>query len=142
MASQPISFYALSVELLRSGQTIRFTPTGDSMYPTIKDGEPVIVEPLAPAQVRRGDIVLYQTARGVIAHRVISIERQDGALRFRLRGDASQRCDQPVAASQVLGKVVAVERQGKRRELVSLRAKLFHTLIASLRRSKLRWLRR
>jgi hypothetical protein len=92
------------------------------MYPTIKDGEMITVEPVVPSQVKRGDILLHHNGRGVIAHRVVRIARkkplltpQDSVLGtfFILRGDASSICDEPVEADQVLGKVVSVEQNGR-----------------------------
>jgi hypothetical protein len=51
-------FADVSTELLRSGQGIRFRAPGRSMYPTIKEGETITVQPVAPSVVRRGDIIL------------------------------------------------------------------------------------
>ena len=46
------------------------------MHPTICDGEMINVEPVLPSQVRHGDIILYRSARGITAHRVIHIQRE------------------------------------------------------------------
>ena len=43
------------------------------MHPTIRDGEAITVEPVAPCAVKCGDILLYRGARRVIAHRVVAI---------------------------------------------------------------------
>ncbi len=150
--SPPDVFSDVSAELLRRGARVRFRATGRSMQPTILEGEAITVEPVAPAAVTRGDILLYRWERGVIAHRVIRIERtNDGAVTqpsvlsppssvlgaqssvlspqssFTLRGDASLSCDTPVQPEQVIGKVVAVERGGRRIDLASRRAKLRRT---------------
>jgi hypothetical protein len=91
------------------------------MYPTIKDGEMITVEPVVPSQVKRGDILLHYNGRGVIAHRVVRIGRKKALFNtqysvldtfFILRGDASSTSDEPVEADQALGKVVSVERNG------------------------------
>ena len=42
------------------------------------------------------------------------IQFSDDVLHFVLRGDASTTCDDPVKVEQVLGKVVAIEREGCR----------------------------
>ncbi len=136
--SPPDVFSDVSAELLRRGARVRFRATGRSMQPTILEGEAVTVEPVAPAAVTRGDIVLYRWERGVIAHRVIHIESkkaeavtQPSVLSppscFILRGDASLSCDTPVQPEQVIGKVVAVERGGRRIDLASRKAKLRRT---------------
>ena len=91
------------------------------MYPTILNDDVITVEPIKPTTVRTGDIVLYQVQESLIAHRVVRIEydsdtfsdSQSSVLSpqsyFILRGDASPACDAPVAAEQVLGKVVFIE---------------------------------
>lgn len=118
-------FLDVSTELLRAGYSVRFRPGGHSMHPTIKNGQAVTVEPVNALAVKRGDIILYRTDRGVIAHRVISIEKIEEVNRtFILRGDTSISCDKPVKSEQILGKVVAVERAGRSINLSSRRAKI------------------
>ena len=127
----------LMAELLSAGTSVRFRPNGRSMYPSIQDGEVVAVEPVEPSDVKRGDIVLYrfdrstptQSSSGVIAHRVVQVNRSKGsqdALVFRLQGDASSSCDEPVEARQILGRVVRVERNGRSVALASRGAKTWH----------------
>ena len=118
-------FLEVSTDLLSQGYSVRFRPGGHSMHPTIRDGEAVTVEPVEPGKVERGDIVLYRTTGGVIAHRVMRIERrEDRPEVFHLRGDASTSRDAPVRAEQILGRVVSVERMGRTISLVNLRAKI------------------
>ena len=110
-------------------------------------------QPVQPPAVRTGDIVLYRTEAGVIAHRVIRIERRnpcsEAPLRaeeqiskprhspsqstelsphqlFFLRGDASENCDRPIEGEQILGKVVSVERDGRLIDPYSLNAKVMY----------------
>ena len=118
-------FQEISTELLTRGHRIRFRAEGKSMHPTIRDGEVINVAPVAPYDVRRGDILLYRSAKSVIAHRVVAIvnpqspffSAQSSTLSphysFILRGDASDSCDEPVEAERLMGKVVAVEREGR-----------------------------
>jgi hypothetical protein len=108
-------FTETSVELLRGGKSVRFRAPGWSMHPTIRDGEAITVQPVQPAAVKRGDIVLYRCDRGVVAHRVVRIEKRagDNPL-YVLRGDGPGAVDEPVEPAQVLGRVVSVERAGVR----------------------------
>ena len=60
---------------------------------------------------------------------------------FILRGDASGRCDEPITAGQVLGKVVSVERNGRRIGLHSRKApisRIARVWASRLKRSILR----
>jgi len=94
------------------------------MHPTIWEGEAITVEPVDPSGVKRGDILLYRSCRGVTAHRVVGIERkEENAMVFILRGDASGKCDAPVRPAQLLGRVVFVHRGGRPVDLASRRAK-------------------
>ena len=124
-------FLDLSAVLLRCGHSVRFHAEGQSMQPTIRAGEAITVAPVMPAQIKRGDIVLYRSARRVTAHRVVRIKRNKRSTQssvlspqssFILRGDASNTYDEPVGAEQVLGRVVAVERAGRRIALGRRRA--------------------
>jgi signal peptidase I len=108
------------------------------MYPTIRENEPITVEPIAPQDVKVGDIVLYRFEESVVAHRVIRIESRKGnGLRFILREDTWGTLDEPVEAEQILGKVVSVERAGRSIDLYSKRVKLrliAHTLASRFKR--------
>ena len=100
-------FGDLSAELLSLGFGVRFRAPGTSMHPTIRHGDLITVEPVAPSNLKRGDIILYRLQNAFIAHRLVNIEEQNGCgLTFFLRGDASTTCDAPVQPEEVLGKVV------------------------------------
>jgi signal peptidase len=121
------SFVKLTADLLRLGHGVRFRATGESMHPTIREGETITVTPVAPSAVRIADIILYQTEKSIIAHRVVGTPERNGAMRaFRVRGDASNDRDEPVAEDQVLGKVVSVERGGRRIDLGRGTIRVFH----------------
>jgi hypothetical protein len=152
-SSHPL-FVDITVDLLRRGCTVRFRANGRSMEPVINEGEIITVEPVMPHEVKRGEIVLYQNHRGVIAHRVVAIKDRSDELRglrseqkkksptrssalspqhsslvifFILRGDSATLCDEPVEPQQILGRVVTVERHGRPIHLNSLKARVYHT---------------
>ena len=152
-------FIDVSTELLRQGKNVRFRAPGLSMHPAIREGETITVAPVAPVEIKRGDILLYLAGKKVIAHRVVSIKREKSdstshtsahsktlnpQLKFTLRGDASAICDEPIQAQQVLGKVVSVERHGRNIDLYSRKARVLHIAYfraSHLKRSILRLLR-
>ena len=108
------SFSTIANSLLSGGLSVRFRAGGHSMGSAVRDGEHVTVAPAAARDVQIGDIVLCETWRGPLAHRVQRIERAAlGAVRFVLRGDASLEDDSPVVAAQVRGRLVSVERDGR-----------------------------
>ncbi len=55
---------------------------------------------------------------------------------FTLRGDDSAICDDPVETQQILGKVVSVEKDGRRIDLYCRRAKMLHFVHARASRLK------
>jgi len=128
--------------LLAEGHAVRFSAPGDSMYPTICDGDIITVAPVKTAPVTTGDIILYRHKSGVAAHRVVRIAKNgrfhSGQVSIRsqapdhgpqpcylLRGDAAVVFDDPVLAAQVLGRVTLVERQGRRIDPYSLKATIY-----------------
>lgn len=132
------TFPNLISDLLNDGHGVKFRAPGYSMYPTILNRDVITVEPIKPSAVKIGDIVLCQVQESLIAHRVTKILKRSerdsrsapqgsldrsgsptGArpssetLIFILRGDARPACDAPVAAEQILGKVVLIESNGR-----------------------------
>jgi hypothetical protein len=89
------------------------------MLPTVHDGDCVTVAPVDPRAVEVGDVLFCRTRRGPVAHRVASIggAQPDAARQFTLRGDAALENDRPVAAPDVIGRVVSVDRDGRAHDL-------------------------
>ena len=100
--------------LLADGLHVRFRAAGLSMRPTVRDGECLVVAPVVAGEVVRGDVVLCETWRGPVAHRVVAVERDAaGVSRFVLRGDASLEPDRPLPAAALRARVIGVERAGR-----------------------------
>ena len=93
-------------EVLAEGHRVRFTATGDSMHPFIRDGQRLVVEAVDPRLLRRGDVVLARLPRGLTAHRVVRIERRGGeVVSITTRGDNCALDDPPFAPEQLVGKI-------------------------------------
>jgi signal peptidase len=107
------------------------------MHPTIRHGDVITVDPVAPFKLKKGDIILYRLESDCIAHRIVRIEERNGCQRtFILRGDASTACDSPVKAEEVLGKVVHAERDHRLIDPYSLKFRLWAMLYPLLPRCK------
>jgi signal peptidase I len=132
-------FCDLSGELLSLGCGVRFRAPGTSMHPTIRHGDVITVEPVEPTNLKRGNIILYRLQNGLIAHRIVNIEEEEGCgLTFILRGDASTICDAPVKSEQVLGKVICLERGHLSIDPYSWRVRLwsmFYLWVVGLKRT-------
>ena len=66
-------FIELISDLLKDGFKVSFTAPGNSMSPTIRTDETVLVEPIEPSAIKKDDIVLYRSNGNLIAHRVMGI---------------------------------------------------------------------
>ena len=75
-------FQDLVIDLLKDGYKVSFNAPGHSMYPTILANESVVVEPVEPSTVHKGDIVLYRSNGSLIAHRVMGVVKGDRAGEF------------------------------------------------------------
>lgn len=122
-------FAGVSHELLNLGCSVSFRAPGDSMMPTVFDGERVTVRPIESSDIKPGDIILYRYPGSIVAHRVKRIEKRDsGAPRLILRGDALGAPDEAVEVDQVLGRVQSVERGSRSIDLYSRRVKIIRML--------------
>jgi hypothetical protein len=112
MPVRPSLFDDVGLALLREGQAVRFRAAGLSMEPSIHDGDAITVVPVPLEKVRRGDVLLYRRDERLLAHRVLGRVRGVDAL-LRVRGDAPGWEEERVPESDVLGRVEAVEREGR-----------------------------
>lgn len=123
-------FVDLNADLLRNGRSVRFSAPGHSMYPTIRDGETLVVQPIKASTVAIGDIILHAVDQRLIAHRVVKIRNTksfsdaEASWEFLFKADASSSFNEPVKPSQILGKVVSIERNGTTIDPYCFKAKL------------------
>lgn len=109
-------FEELAVHVLEGGHDLRFRARGFSMFPLVRDGDILDVQPTGEASIGSGEIVLYRSpGRGIVVHRVVGILRQEEEDILLVKGDAATVPDPQVPASKVLGRVVGIERGGRRR---------------------------
>jgi hypothetical protein len=117
MTSPSSSDPAAKTRLLRRAiaATPIWMPThGSSMGRTIPPGAAVRVVPASRA--RRGQVWAYCDDDGrVVVHRYVRAENGSHIL----RGDASAVYDPPVGSDRIIGKVVAVRRDGRDRRVRS-----------------------
>ena len=117
-------FVDVCTDLLRNGYSVTFRAPGWSMHPTIRDGETITAEPVAPEQVKRGEVVLYRVGEALLAHRVVGLRRRDGCPQLLVRGDAPGAQDEGVTAGQILARVVCTVRGHQRLRLSTAKARI------------------
>ncbi len=90
------------------------------MWPWIKAGDLVRIVPI-DGPLRRGDVVLIERSPGdLLLHRLM--EHQEGQL--RLQGDHRNEDDGWFDRSQAIGKLAAIERNGRAIRISRFRALL------------------
>ncbi len=121
-------FVSIAQEVLSRGRALKFRAKGGSMSPFIRNGDVVQLVPVK-GKINLGDIILYRSSYGnTIVHRVVQRRREI----VITKGDSSPSPDQPVLSKQVLGRVVAVEKNGWRIRLDSPMGRLLNILLATI----------
>lgn len=92
-------------DAVRAGGELWVTGSGQSMQPTVRHADFVLVGPLR-RHVRRGDIVLVPLGPRLMLHRVALVEAE----RVITRGDARERNDAPVTGAEIVARAIAVRR--------------------------------
>ena len=128
-----VRFAALATALLDQGLKVRFRARGASMQPNLRDGDSVIVAPVALCQIQAGEIVLSQNSDGLRVHRVVSVNKPDATV--VTRGDAG--CENDLPSREVLGKVVEIQRGNRAFSLAARGSRMRHTLSTFVRRLRL-----
>ncbi len=95
----------IAKEESRVGDQIRLRVISDSMAPLLKIGDTVIVVPISPAALRRGDVIVVWRNEEFITHRLVTWRH---GLWFT-KGDRFHYLDPPIKKEAVLGKVIAVQ---------------------------------
>jgi signal peptidase I len=102
----------LAGEVLRSSGKLRLRVTGWSMLPAVMPGDMLVIERVSSDAVFEGDIVLFGRDRRFFVHRVIT-KGQSQTEELVTRGDAMRTPDPPVPASDLMGRVSFIVRNGK-----------------------------
>lgn len=123
----------LGREILKKGKSIRFQVRGWSMRPFIRDGDVIFVSPIENSSFKTGDVVLYSTeGNKVIVHRIIKKDKKDGRMTLLVKGDATSGFADKVDVKNVLGKVTAVERDGRKKRIDTKLSHLIGIFIAGV----------
>ena len=109
----------LAAEVLYRFGEVRFVAYGSSMVPSIYPGDLLTVHSNDVAAARRGEIVLFLLGGRPYVHRITRKWPERSRVVFATRGDALPKEDPSVDASQLLGRVTAIERRGKRVAIVT-----------------------
>lgn len=107
--SRNLSKNELAAEALRTFGELRLGVTGASMLPAVRPADTLLIHQCRIEDAGPRDIVLFIRHSRLFAHRVVS----RSATHLFTQGDGLADPDAPVAAHELLGKVVRVTRRGK-----------------------------
>ncbi len=94
------------------------------MTPAISDRDRILVAPLARSGPRLGEIVEYDNGDGVKVHRIVARRRDRSGFVVLVHGDNTDEQPEPVRVSRLVGRVVAVEKNGVIQRLDTWRARV------------------
>ena len=115
MKCRGIELIDLSKEILGRGNNFRFQAQGGSMYPFIRDGDILEIAPVNGEEIRLGDVIFCHVGeRRMVVHRVIKKIIQNDKPTFLTKGDSNTDEGEKVYLEQVLGRVKAIERKGRK----------------------------
>jgi signal peptidase I len=100
-------------DMVRGFGEVRIRVFGTSMMPALNPGDVISIQRAAIEEVSPGNIVLFLRDRRLFAHRVVKKLGGPDDLRLITRGDRLQQNDPPVSQSEMLGRVIRAERNGK-----------------------------
>lgn len=99
--------------LLAEGKTIRIKAHGYSMYPCIRPGAVILIEPLKiKGKPVPGEIIAVKRESGLIVHRLVKIVVKEGTDYYIARGDSNAMADDPVKIDKIAGRVTGAEIGG------------------------------
>ncbi len=104
----------VSLSLLSEGRTIRIKAHGYSMYPCIKPGSIILIEPIAiKGRPVPGEIIAIKRENGLVVHRLTRIVTKNGITTYIARGDSNAYADNPVNYDKLAGRIVGAETTGE-----------------------------
>jgi len=118
-------FLALNDEILKREVYLRFRIKGESMSPSLRDKDVVIIKRFNLSEIKTGDIIFYRIPPSqIVIHRLIKRTLEDGKMAFITKGDANFYFDPYVYPKDILGKIVAIERDRRYIRLDTFMSKL------------------
>jgi len=104
----------IGLTLLSEGKTIRIKAHGYSMYPCIKPGSLILIEPInLKGPPRAGEIIAIRRENGLVVHRLIRTVVINGVTCYIARGDSNAYADDPVKPEMIPGRIVGAETTGE-----------------------------
>lgn len=105
--------------------------TGHTMFPVLRPGDRLLIA-LDNAGLQPGDIAVYRRRGVLVAHRLLCAGRRLDGPCWLIQGDNANKADAPVGDDEIVGRAVAVERDGDQWSLMAPGWRLLGRWMASL----------
>ncbi len=112
---------------LSKGEHIKVKIVDKGMLPTINIGDIAEIIPIHTSSLKSNNIIFFRQNETFLVRRIIEC-MYSGNGEFRVKGDNQSEPEPLVAASQIIGKVISIERDGQRIEIEKTLASAFGQL--------------
>lgn len=121
-------------KVIGSSGTIDLPAEGESMFPFIKNGDICTFTITDPSQLKKGDVALFHSAATgkLVAHRFVHSTVIDEEQYYVFKGDTNLGFDKPVQKTQIIGKLVLVQKNKLKINVGNSCAVLYGKLLLAL----------
>lgn len=123
---------SLFIQAVREGHALWFRVASNSMLPLFQVDDTVSIAPATVDTIRPGEIAAFETKEGLVIHRIIHCQQNAQTIRLLQMSDVDLFASW-VEAKSVVGKVIAVRKEGKQVNLAHPIAKWYGRIVATTR---------
>jgi hypothetical protein len=105
--------YGKYMDTLGNGKDLKIVISDKDMRPAFEPGDTVTIKQSTIDMIRVGDLVFYRLGSSLVLRRVIRSVIKPGDTFVITKAETSKTPEKSVKASQIVGKVVKLERKGK-----------------------------
>lgn len=123
---------SLFIQAVREGQTLWFRVASNSMSPLFQKDDSVSIVPATADAIRPGEIAAFETRDGLVIHRIIHRQQNGQTIRLLQMSDVDLFASW-IEPTSVVGKVIAVRKEGQQANLAHPIAKWYGRIVATTR---------
>ena len=114
---------------MQTGDVHNIPVIGISMLPLLRDGDQVLVAH-DRSEIRVGEIVVFQRAADLVAHRVLRVYFSEGSRTLLTKGDNALSFDSLHNEQELVGRVIGLQRGDQRMSLDTSSWRRINKLVA------------
>lgn len=112
------SIFRVAASMLERGEPVSIIAGGYSMWPAIKPGDRIVIQPLtSDKQLAPGIVAALRRDGGFVAHRIITLKETPEGIWVQTRGDSNATADPWVTIDGITGVVSEVVAGDKRKRV-------------------------